>query len=328
MRISMTRLAVALMFTTLVLGCAQNADTEIAAPTVPDTPDGTVTFVAQNLVDHRPAVLWMALPETYRQDITEITASFAEKMDPAIYDRTMALTLRAVEVLKVKKDLIFESTTFQSSQVDPDQIDQALNPTFAIAETLLTSQISTLYGLGTIDWEQFLATTGATLLEHASALQIEDGEDPLGELATLEVETVTATDDTATLKLKTANEDPEEVEMVRVEGRWIPADLAKQWPEMVANARQKLDELTPEGMAAIKTQAMMGLGMAEGLIDQIATIESAEQFDAAVGPLLQGLMGSIDLGDFADSDDDEEDEDDEDEDDEDDETENEESVEE
>jgi len=121
------------------------------------------------------------------------------------------------------------------------------------------------------------------------------------ELATLEAEIVAETEDTATLMLKTANEDPEEVEMVRVEGRWIPADLAQQWPEMMANARQHLDEMTPETMSAMKTQAMMGLGMAEGLIEQIATIESAEQFDAAVGPLLQGLMGSFDFGDSDDS---------------------------
>jgi hypothetical protein len=305
MRLSIPRLACALILTTVALGCAKNADTgAAAAPTIPDTPDGTVTFVAQNLVDHHPEVIWLALPESYRQDITEITATFAEKMDPTIYDRTMALTRRAVEVLKEKKSLIFESTTFQSTQVDAAEIDQALTSTFAMAETVLASQISTLYGLGTIDWEQYLATTGALLLEQASALKIEDTEDPFGELATLEVETVTATDETATLRLMTANKEPEEVEMVRVEGRWIPAEFAKEWPEMVANARLKLDELTPESMAAMKTQAMMGLGMAEGLIEQIATFESAEQFDAAVGPLVQGLMASFQFGESDDSEDD------------------------
>ena len=304
MRLSIPRLAVILLFTTVVLGCAQNADTGVAAPTLPDTPDGTVTFVAQNLVDHHPEVVWQALPESYRQDITEITATFAEKMDPAIYDRTMALSARAVEVLKEKKNLIFESATFQSAQLDPTEIDQALNSAFAMAETALASQISTVYGLSTIDWEQVLTTTGAVLLEQASALQIEDGEDPFGELETLEVEIVSVTDETATLKLTTANQEPEEVEMVRVEGCWIPADFAKEWPERAANARQKLDELTPESLAGIKTQAMMGLGMAEGLIEQIAAIESAEQFDAAVGPLLQGLMGSLQFGESDDSEDD------------------------
>ena len=304
MKLSMTRLAVALVFTTMVLGCAQNANIDAATPTLPDTPDGTVTFVAQRLVDHHPEVLWTALPETYRQDITEITATFAERMDPAIYDKTMELSLRAVEVLREKKDLIFESTSFQATQADPEKINTALDPTFTIVETVLSSQISTLYGLGMIDWEQFLATTGAAVLEQASAIQIEDEEDPFGELATLEVETVAVADDTATLKLKTANEEPEEVEMVRVEGRWIPADLAKEWPEMMANARRQLDEMTPENMESMKTQAMMGLGMAEGLIEQIATIETAEQFDAAVGPMLQGLMGSMDFGDVEDSSDD------------------------
>lgn len=308
MRFSIPRMAVALIFTTLVLGCAQNADTGVAPATLPDTPDGTVTFVAQHLVDHHPEVLWTALPERYRQDITEITATFAERMDPEIYDRTMALSLRAVEVLKEKKDLIFESSTFQMAQVDPEEVNAALDPTFAIAETLLTSEISTLYGLSTIDWEKFLATRGATVLELASALETEDDVDPMGELATLEAEIVAETEDSATLMLKTANEDPEEVEMVRVEGRWIPADLAQQWPEMMANAREHLDEMTPENMAGMKTQAMMGLGMAEGLIEQIATIESAEQFDAAVGPLLQGLMGSLNFGESDESGDDEGDE--------------------
>ena len=51
--------------------------------TLPDTPDGTVTFVAQRLVEHHPEVIWTALPESYRQDLTEVTAAFAEKMDPA-----------------------------------------------------------------------------------------------------------------------------------------------------------------------------------------------------------------------------------------------------
>ena len=46
-------------------------------------------------------------------------------------------------------------------------------------------------------------------------------------------------------------------------------------------------------MESLKTQAMMGIGMAEGLIEQIAAVESAEELDAAVGPLLQMVMGSI-----------------------------------
>ena len=83
MRLSTTRLAVALMFTTMVLGCAQNADTEIAAPTVPDTPNGTVTFVAQNLVDHHPEVVARFRERWSEQDLNEARLRMARIPDGA-----------------------------------------------------------------------------------------------------------------------------------------------------------------------------------------------------------------------------------------------------
>jgi len=44
---------------------------------------------------------------------------------------------------------------------------------------------------------------------------------------------------------------------------------------------------------------MMVLGMADGLIKQIASLQTPEEFDAAVGPLLAGFMGghSMNMGD-------------------------------
>jgi hypothetical protein len=40
---------------------------------------------------------------------------------------------------------------------------------------------------------------------------------------------------------------------------------------------------------------MFGLAMAEAFVEQMAAIESSEQFDAAVGPMLQSVMGSLAL---------------------------------
>ena len=38
---------------------------------LPGTPDGTVRAVAEALGDHKPQILWHALPSTYQKDITE-----------------------------------------------------------------------------------------------------------------------------------------------------------------------------------------------------------------------------------------------------------------
>jgi hypothetical protein len=72
--------------------------------------------------------------------------------------------------------------------------------------------------------------------------------------------------------------------------------MAEEWPEFVEEARKGLDEMTPENMAAQKTQIMMVFGMADGLIEQIASLQTPEEFDAAIGPMLQGFMGMGAMG--------------------------------
>jgi len=168
--------------------------------------------------------------------------------------------------------------------------------TQAYIQTLKASEIATLEGLGKVDWRQFLATTGAEMLEHAASIETDDGAYPLDDLETLKVETLNLSDDRATLRISSADHEPEEVEMARVEGRWIPAEMADEWPKAIAEARQALAEYTPEEMAAQKTQIMMFFGMADGLIEQIASLQTPEEFDAAIGPMLAPLMGIAAMG--------------------------------
>ena len=293
MKVQIARFVVILAVAVTTLACAQGPGPEAATGLFPTTPDGTVTVVAEKLSTHNPEVLWQALPESYRNDINQLTLEFAAKMDPEIYDRVMALAGRAIEVLQSKKELVYESATFESTGADPAEIDPAITGTLLVAETFLTSEISTLVGLEAVNWENYLATTGSALMEQASAIETEDVANPLDDLESLTIETLEATDTTAKLKISAEGHDPEELDLVMVEDRWVPKELAEQWPEKVAEARSRLQEMNPENMEALKTQAMMGIGMAEGLIEQIAAVESAEEFDAAVGPLLQMVMGSF-----------------------------------
>lgn len=296
MRNSINRLLTASLILVVALGCAQNADSIVREQAVPDTPDGTVLAVAAALQDNHPEILWSALPESYRQDITEITHSFAEQMDPVIYDRAFAIVMRAVEVLDDRKDVILASETFKSSGADAEKIREGLSNTQVFTDTLKASEIATLSGLGKMDWEQFLATTGAEFIKHAATLDSKEGDNPLDSLDSLKVETLAVTEDRATIRISSDDHEPEEVEMARVEGRWVPAEIADEWSESIAEARQDLAELTPENMAAQKTQIMMFFGMADGLIEQIASLQTPEEFDAAIGPMLAPFMGAASMG--------------------------------
>lgn len=289
--------------TTLILaaafGCAREADSIVNQKSLPDSPDGTVLAVAEALRNHHPEILWTALPESYQNDIAEITHEFAQKMDPEIYDRGFSLVMRAFEVLDDRKEVILGSQTFASTGADAEEIRAGLSGTQIFTRSLRSSGIATLEGLGSIDWENFLATTGSEILAGATAIEAEEGDNLFDELDSLVVETVTVSEDRATLRISSAEHEPEEVEMVRVEGRWIPAEVAEGWPQFVTDARESLAEMTPDNMAAQKTQIMMFFGMADGFIEQVASLQTPEEFDAAIGPMLAPLMGGseTDAGD-------------------------------
>jgi len=179
MQMSMSRLTSTLGVLLLIFGFAQHADTASPGMALPETPDGTVVVIAQQLLDHHPEIIWEALPISYRADINEITSAFAEKMDPEVYNRAFSLVMRAVEVLDDRKDIILASETFRSSGADGDEIRMGLANTQAYIKTLEASEIATLEGLGKVNWKQFLATTGAQMLEHAASIQTDDSASPL-----------------------------------------------------------------------------------------------------------------------------------------------------
>jgi hypothetical protein len=296
MRHTFVRLTTTTLFFVFALGCTPVADSNVTRQVIPDTPDGTVLAVAEALRNNQPEILWSALPESYRRDINEITRTFSEKMDAAVYDRAFALVMRAGEVLDDRKEIILASETFRSVNADAGEIREALSNTRVFLETLKTSEIATLQGLGQVDWERFLATTGGTLIEKAAAIERADGGHPFEKLDSLEVKVLEIADDRAKLQINSADHQPQEVDMARVEGRWIPAEMADDWPRFVDEARSAFAEMTPENMAAQKTQIMMFLGMADGFIEQVALLETPEEFDAAIGGILAPFMGGAAMG--------------------------------
>ena len=299
MQNNIVRFAAASLILIVAAGCARTADSSAKAA-VPDSPDGAVYAFAEAIQNKHVESIWKNLiPEPYKSDITEITRAFAEKMDPAVYDRAFAIVMRAVEVLDDRKDIIIASETFKSTGADADDVLTGLNNTLVFTNILKASEVATVAGLGSVDWERFLATTGNEFIKQAAAIEDPDEDNPLNNLDSLKVETISVSDDRATLRISSDDHDPEDVEMAKVEGRWVPADLADEWEQSVEEARQSLAEITPETMAAQKTQIMMFFGMADGLIEQIATLQTPEEFDAAIGPMLAPFLGgmSMDMGD-------------------------------
>ena len=267
---------------------------------IPSSPDGTVRAVAEGLADRHPEVLWQALPPTYHKDITELTHAFAERMDPAVWEATFALGSRTAGLLRDKKDIILASSMAEAAGEEREQIEGGWDEMVSMFDSFFSSGVSSLDTLKTIDWEQYIATTGKDLMDLAAEKSKADGDDTFDreftqKLRQAEVEVISNEGDSATLRMTAPDEEPEEMQLTRVEGRWVPTDMAKDWDKNVAEAKAKLAALTDEEMQQGSMQAMMMIGMVDGVLAQLETVETAEEFDQAIegllGPFLGGMMG-------------------------------------
>ncbi|MCP4894978.1 MAG: hypothetical protein GY911_14350, partial [Actinomycetales bacterium] len=78
-------------------------------PVLPDSPDGTITAVADALAKGQPAILWAAMPASYQKDVTGLVQDFSARMDAQIYDKGFAVVRKAVAVLKKQQKFILAS---------------------------------------------------------------------------------------------------------------------------------------------------------------------------------------------------------------------------
>ncbi len=266
------------------------------ADQIPSSPDGAVRFVAEKVADGHPEVVWEALPKSYQTDINDLTHLFATKVDKEVWDKSFSVLRKTTVVLQDKKDLFLGSKLVAMAEDNQDDIAENWDTATVVLSTLVNSDLGNLESLKTIDWGRFMATTGAQLMqvakEASAATENNDYEDDfLAKVEGLKVEVLENGAGMATLKISAPDEEPKEVRMSQVEGRWVPSDMAQEWNKNVAEAHAKLEAITPETVAQQKMQIMMMVGMAEAFVDQVAQANSSEELDQMLQGLLGGLLG-------------------------------------
>jgi len=275
----------------LALACAPAADQPL---TIPDSPDGTIEVVCRGLADDRPEVVWNALPPSYQADVRDLAVTFAENVDPALFDRAVAVARKGTLVLQRKKDLVLASEAVRNSGADPESLDAVWEGVMHIADAVLASDLARLDAYRDLDVEAVLATTGREVMGHLAGISYPeiDGQalaDWIDNLDSAEVEPVGRDGDTAMVRVTRPDGVPVDLEMIRVEGRWLPIDLVERWPDAVVRARTRLDRLGRDEGQRTKMQVWIALGVAERFIDQIDELESPEDFDTQFG----GFLGSF-----------------------------------
>jgi hypothetical protein len=275
----------------ILTGCGGGASKPAA------TADAAVMQAVSSMQDNDPSAAWDMLPASYQEQANGLMHEFAGKIPADLYDSSANLLVKLEKVLSSKKDLILANPQLKSVPVD---VSKNYDDAVAMLGILTSSDLMSAEKMKSADIGKMMSTTGAKLMKKASEVEIDDSvktddmSDMLemqAKLASVKAELVSEEGDTAVVKITAKDEDPEEIDFVRIEGKWIPKDLAEGWSEMITEAKAGIAEIniTPEQAA----QANMMIGMVNGLLDQIQAAKTQEELMQAVGGAMGMMMGGM-----------------------------------
>lgn len=264
------------------------------APQVPETADGTVNYVLQNLAEAKPVAFWDVMPASYQADVTSLVHEAAGKLDAEMYDKSMATLAKAAKVLADQKEFFLNSSVMAGSP-DKEELNENWDTIVGMLSAVGESDIATLEGLKKVDLRKLLNATGAEIMAGVKNIP----NSPLPDFAQMKAEVV-ETKDTGEVVLKiTGPGAPNNSETFKkVEDRWVPAEMADGWAEQMAEARAQIEAMSPEAMQQQKVMVMAMLGGVDGVLDQLAAAKTQAEFDGVLtglgqmfGSMLPGMMG-------------------------------------
>lgn len=288
------------LFLTLLLlaGCGRRDTAGNAAPAAAATADQAILHVARGLENNNPSAAWHMLPERYQAELNDALREFAGAMDADLWTAGTSAFIKLTDVLEQQKSFLL-SSPMTAMLGGREALDQDYDTSVKFLTILKNSDLMNLQALRQADLGRILASTGAELMHAADQLRSEGAgiagmAAPAGELrktfAGLNAELISQQGDRAVVKLTTPADGSEEVDFVRIEGKWIPADLAEEWTDMIRNLREGIAEIGTVDPSQ-KAQVLMMSTMVNGLLDQLLAAKTQEEFDAVLMGVVGMMMG-------------------------------------
>lgn len=283
----------------LLSGCGKSADSgknadKAGQPTKPLGPAESMQALIDGVGNKKMDAAWNFLPASYQTEVNGLVKEFAGKMDPEMYHGSFQAAQRITKLLKDKKGYILENETITGLNIPPEQLDQFWGPTVTVLDSIVQSDLSNLDKLKNFDGGKFLSTTGNQLAENvmviSNLIPAKEGEASMSDkMKQAKVTTVSTEGDTAKVKIEVPGEEPKEVEMVKVEDKWIPKNLADNWKSKMDELQKQIASLTPEKVTAQKEQTLAGLKKINEVLAQLEKAENSKEFNATLNPYVAPL---------------------------------------
>jgi len=221
--------------------------------TIPDTADGAVRSVVLGLQEGRLDAVWDALPASYQRDLNDLVHLAAKRLNPAAWRWSQQIAGKWAKLFRIslKEDVAALGESVRDDESAARQI-KSYESLIALLERLSKSDPDLLGQLQTVDIGEFLRAEGATLIPDLSSLatlmDVDLGHN-FEKALKVAIAVKTSTADSAVVGIRRdglAHEsESDDVEFVRLEGKWIPRLLAEHWTGAIVQADDTICKAFP-----------------------------------------------------------------------------------
>ena len=293
-------------------------------------PESLVTIPIKALEEKNPKLLWDLLPASYQSDVNSLVKEFAKNMDAELWDAGVGLVRELGELLGAQKDLLANMGAGADPNIDAAEVKQGLDTFAKIIDKFTKSDFGSLDKMKSIDLGNVADTFGKDLLNLAEeAAKLSDESDPfqLEAMKQVKVEVVSQDENQATVKISGLPEldlgglqgglppgipglpggldgvpipdfssfESGEQNLTKVEGKWVPADLAEGWETGMKEANQGMSEMGK--MADVdKQMALTMIDTFSQALGKMKTAKNEQELTLIAIGTAAALMGAANEG--------------------------------
>ena len=297
-------------------------------------PESLVTTPIKALEEKNPKLLWDLLPTSYQSDINGLVKEFAKNMDAELWDAGVGLVRELGKLLGAQKDLLANMGAGADPNMDAAEVKQGLDTFAKIIDNFTKSDFGSLDKMKSIDLGNVADTFGKDLLNLAEEAAKFSGEsDPfqLEAMKQVKVEVMSQDENQATVKISGLPEldltelqgglqgglppgipglpggldgipipdfssfESGEQNLTKVEGKWVPADLAEGWEAGMEEANQGMSEMGKMADAD-KQMALTMIDTFSQALGKMKTAKNEQEFTLIAIGTAAALMGAATEG--------------------------------
>lgn len=217
-------------------------------------------------------------PPSYRKDISDIVKLAATKTSPESFQKITNVSFRLGDLIVTRRNWLFSSPRF--GNFPPAERDKAKWTLLGLANVLQKGLAPEVFSLETFqskDFEQWLGQWDQIVAPHVAEMVKKADLD-------FDSYTTVVSEGEGIATIATGMGDaPAQVDLLLVEGFWVPKATADSWAAKVAKAKKEI-AATADGKF-MESQALMS-SLVGSMLDSVENAKTADQYHEALDQVL------------------------------------------